>query len=52
MVNKYALMASKVGMSFDSEGKAYEMYNRYAGLVGFSVRKYRTKHRKSDGSLS
>jgi hypothetical protein len=28
------------------------MYNRYAGLVRFSVRKYRTKRRKSDDSLS
>lgn len=45
-------MAPKVGMTFDCEKKAYEMYNTYAGLVGFSVRKSRTKRRKSDDSLS
>ena len=52
MVDKYAEMAPKVGMTFDCEKKAYEMYNTYAGLVGFSVRKSRTKRRKSDDSLS
>lgn len=39
-----------VGMSFDCEDQAYEMYNSYAGQVGFSVRKSRSKHRQ-DGSL-
>jgi len=29
---------------------AYDMYNTYAGKVGFSIRKSRTKHRK-DGSI-
>jgi hypothetical protein len=52
VVNKYAEMAPKVGMSFDCEENAYEMYNNYAGLVGYSVRKSRTKRRKSDNSLS
>jgi zinc finger SWIM domain-containing protein 3 len=52
MVDKHVEMAPKVGMNFDCEEKAYEMYNTYAGLVGFSVRKSRTKHRKSDNSLS
>jgi hypothetical protein len=27
-------MAPKVGMTFDCEEKAYEMYNNYVGLVG------------------
>ena len=45
------LIPSKVGMSFESEKKVYEMYNTYAGQVGFSVRKSRTKH-CLDGSLS
>ena len=44
-------MAPKVGMTFDCEEKAYEMYNTYTGLVGFSVRKSRTKRRKLDDSL-
>jgi zinc finger SWIM domain-containing protein 3 len=52
VVDKYAEMAPKVGMNFDCEEKAYEMYNTYAGLVGFSVRKSKTKRRKSDDSLS
>ena len=45
------LIAAHVGMSFQSEKKAFDMYNTYAGQVGFSVRKSRTKHRL-DGSLS
>ena len=45
------LIAPQVGMSFQSKKKAFEMYNTYAGQVGFSVRKSRTKHRL-DGSLS
>jgi hypothetical protein len=48
MVDKYAEMAHKVGTSFDCEKKAYEVYNTYAGLVVFSVRKSRSKHRKDD----
>nr|XP_034584243.1 protein FAR1-RELATED SEQUENCE 5-like [Setaria viridis] len=39
-----------VGMTFESEDQAYEMYNTYAGKVGFSIRKSKTKHRR-DGSL-
>ncbi|KAJ4783065.1 Protein FAR1-RELATED SEQUENCE 5 [Rhynchospora pubera] len=34
-----AQMLPEVGMEFQSEDKAYEFYNRYAGQVGFSVRK-------------
>lgn len=44
------LITPKVGMTFESEEKAYEMYNTYAGQVGFSVRKSKTKH-CLDGSL-
>jgi len=32
------------GMSFESEEKAYEMYNTYAGRVEFSVRRSKTKY--------
>jgi hypothetical protein len=52
VVDKYVEMAPKVVMNFDCEEKAYEMYNTYAGLVGFSVRKSKTKRHKSDNSLS
>jgi zinc finger SWIM domain-containing protein 3 len=52
VVDKYAEMAPKVGMNFDCEEKAYEMYNTYVGLVGFSVRKSRTKHHESNDSIS
>ena len=44
------LIPSKVGMSFESDEKAHEMYNTYAGQIGFSVRNSKTKHRL-DGSL-
>jgi len=40
----------EVGMTFESEVKAYEMYNAYAGNVGFSIRKSQTRHR-GDGSI-
>lgn len=33
------MIAPEVGMAFDSEDKAYEMYNTYVGKVGFSIRK-------------
>jgi zinc finger SWIM domain-containing protein 3 len=32
-------------MTFESEEDAYEMYNTYAGKVGFSVRRSDTKRR-------
>jgi len=32
-------------MTFESEDKAYEMYNTYAGKVGFSIRKSYIKRR-------
>ncbi|KAF0891306.1 hypothetical protein E2562_009481 [Oryza meyeriana var. granulata] len=35
----FAQMVPELGMEFDDEDKAYEFYNRYAGHVGFSVRK-------------
>jgi hypothetical protein len=34
-----------VGMCFDSEKNAYDMYNTYAGQVGSSIRKHDTKRR-------
>ncbi|XP_072151474.1 protein FAR1-RELATED SEQUENCE 5-like [Setaria viridis] len=43
--NGQPLIAPEVGMAFDSEDKAYEMYNNYAGKVGFSIRKSHTKRR-------
>ncbi|KAG2558237.1 hypothetical protein PVAP13_2KG291600 [Panicum virgatum] len=43
-------MTPIVGMTFESEEKAYEMYNTYARQVGFSIRKSKTK-RRQDGSL-
>ena len=44
------LITPEVGMTFPSEEKAYEMYNTYAGKVGFNIRKSKTKHRQ-DGTL-
>jgi hypothetical protein len=44
------LITPKVGITFESEEEAYEMYNSYAGKVGFSIRKSKSKHRR-DGSL-
>ena len=41
----------EVGMNFESEEEAFEMYNTYAGNVGFSVRKSNTK-RRVDGTIS
>ena len=41
-----ALIVPEVGMAFDSEEKAWEMYNTYAGKVGFSVRKSHSKLRE------
>jgi zinc finger SWIM domain-containing protein 3 len=35
----------EVGITFESEEDAYEMYNIYAGKVGFSVRRSNTKRR-------
>ncbi|XP_072150581.1 protein FAR1-RELATED SEQUENCE 5-like [Setaria viridis] len=44
------MIVPKVGMAFESEDKAYEMYNTYAGKIGFSIRKSHTK-RQGDGTL-
>jgi len=41
----------EVGMNFESEEEAFEMYNTYAGKVGFSIRKSNTK-RRVDGTIS
>ncbi|KAJ4791674.1 Protein FAR1-RELATED SEQUENCE 5 [Rhynchospora pubera] len=37
----------EVGMEFETEDKAYEFYNRYAGHVGFSVRKSTSRKDKA-----
>ncbi|WVZ77841.1 hypothetical protein U9M48_025656 [Paspalum notatum var. saurae] len=52
--NKVArtLIVPEVGMSFESEDEAYEMYNTYAGKVGFSVRKSYQKRRPKDYTIS
>ncbi|PKU74683.1 protein FAR1-RELATED SEQUENCE 5 isoform X1 [Dendrobium catenatum] len=34
-----AQMVPEIDMEFESEDKAYEFYNKYAGFIGFSVRK-------------
>lgn len=44
----HAEMVPKLGMEFDSENKAYEFYNNYAGMAGFSVRKGWLDKRVSD----
>lgn len=51
-VNKdgQTLIVPEVGMTFNSENDAYDMYNTYAGKVGFSIRKNQTK-RRHDGSI-
>ncbi|XP_042481306.1 protein FAR1-RELATED SEQUENCE 5-like isoform X2 [Macadamia integrifolia] len=40
----------EVGMEFDSELAAYEFYSRYAGAVGFNVRRD-SAHRNKDGAF-
>jgi len=40
------LIIPLVGMTFDSEDKAYEMYNTYAGKSRFSIRKSHSKLRE------
>src|SRR5215216_3484975 len=51
-VNKdgQTLIVPEVGKTYDPEEAAYDMYNTYAGKVGFSIRKNQTKHRH-DGSI-
>ena len=44
------LITPKVGIIFQFEEKAYEMYNTYAGMVGFNIRKSKTKCNQ-DGSI-
>jgi hypothetical protein len=34
----------KVGMAFDSEDTAYDMYNNYGGEIEFTIRKSTTRH--------
>ena len=45
------LIVPEVGMAFQSAKKAFDMYNTYAGKVGFSIRKSDTKKRE-DGTVS
>jgi zinc finger SWIM domain-containing protein 3 len=45
------VVVPEVGMSFQSENDAYQMYNTYAGNIGFSVRKSDIK-RRTDKSIS
>lgn len=49
VVDKFGqnLVTPKVGMTFESEEKAYEMYNTYSGQVGFSVRRSKTMQTSS-----
>ena len=42
------LITPEVGTTFESEDKAYEMYNTYVGKVGFSIRKSKTKRRQDN----
>ncbi|XP_044453000.1 uncharacterized protein [Triticum aestivum] len=44
------IQVPEVGKTFESEKDAYDMYNTYAGKVGFSIRKNQTKHRH-DGTI-
>jgi hypothetical protein len=44
------VVTPQVGMAFQSENDAYDMYNTYIGKVGFSIRKSTTKY-KPDKSL-
>jgi zinc finger SWIM domain-containing protein 3 len=37
-------MIPEVGMIFESEEKAYEMYNTYVGKKDFSIKKGHSKH--------
>ncbi|XP_020592329.1 protein FAR1-RELATED SEQUENCE 5-like isoform X2 [Phalaenopsis equestris] len=43
-----AEMVPKLGMEFENENRAYEFYNNYAGMAGFSVRKGWLDKRVSD----
>jgi zinc finger SWIM domain-containing protein 3 len=45
-----SLIVHEVGLAFESEDDAYEMYNTYAGKNGFSIRRSSTKCRP-DGTL-
>ncbi|WVZ62367.1 hypothetical protein U9M48_012125 [Paspalum notatum var. saurae] len=46
-----SLIVPEIGMCFESEKTAYDMYNDYAGRIGFSIRRSHTKHRV-DGTIS
>ncbi|KAK9291910.1 hypothetical protein L1049_019861 [Liquidambar formosana] len=41
----------KIGMEFESDEHAYKFYNKYAGLVGFSVRKDWVNRSKVHGQV-
>jgi hypothetical protein len=49
-IGQSSIIIPQVGMAFESEDHACEMYNDYAGKIGFSIRKSTTKYR-SDGTL-
>jgi hypothetical protein len=49
--NGQTIIQPEVGMCFESEVDAYNMYNTFARKSGFSVRKSDTKYRPSDKSL-
>ena len=42
------LIVPEIGMSFESEKATFDMYNTYAGKVGFSIRKSDIKKREDD----
>jgi hypothetical protein len=39
------VVVPKVGMTFQSQKDAYEMYNTYTGNIGFNIRKSDIKRR-------
>jgi hypothetical protein len=46
------LIVPEAGRAFESESKAYAVYNTYADKVGFNIRKSTTKRRTLDGTIS
>jgi hypothetical protein len=42
----------RVGLTFESEDAAYNLYSSYARRIGFSIIKCHVKHRASDGTLA
>lgn len=50
-LNEVTCSKPSVGMEFDSLDDAYLFYNEYARVVGFSVRKAKTRKSNIDGSI-